>query len=201
MYRFWKVIAIVAMALALLGLGATLALAQGTLPAISATPSFTGVMNGMMGGRYGGTMGGMMGGQGGMMMGGPHGPLVDIAAAALNMTRAELLAELNAGNSIAQVAEKRGVPLDNIVAAFMTSHEGAMHAAVEAGRMTQAQADTMLARMRDHVRARLTSAWQPGQNSMPGWMDQNGDGVCDHMGNGDWGPMGPGMMGPYWQQQ
>jgi hypothetical protein len=80
-------------------------------------------------------------------MGGPQQSLVAVAAEKLNMTQADLMTELRNGKTIAQVAESKQVALDTIVDAFVATRQARMVEAVTAGRMTQAQADTMLATM------------------------------------------------------
>jgi hypothetical protein len=207
MYRVWKIVGITAIVGALLILGTGFVLAQTTTPP-NATPAAPWGPGGMMGGWYGPMTGrGMMGGWGGFNWGGPENSLISIAAEALDMTREELIAELEAGKTIAQVAEEQGVALETIVEAFLAPREEALQAAVEAGRITQEQADAMLAQMREHVQTRLTATWTFGQGYGPGFVDEDGDGVCDHMQNGGFGlgagnsgrtgrgMMGRGMMG------
>ena len=124
-------------------------------------------------------------------MGGPQQSLVAVAAEKLNMTQADLVTELRSGKTIAQVAEGKQVALNTIVDAFVATRQARMAEAVTAGRMTQAQADTMLATIRTNVTARLSQTWSP-QGPGSGFIDQNGDGVCDHAGSGR---MGGGRMG------
>jgi hypothetical protein len=57
----------------------------------------------------------------------------------------------------------------------------AADALIAAGRMTQAQVDRMLATMRAHVTERLSQPWSA---QGPGFIDQDGDGVCDYAGSG-----------------
>jgi len=143
-----------------------------------------GAGNGM--GRRGG-----MGGMGGQM-GGPQQSLVAVAADTLGMPQADLIAQLQGGKTIAQVAGEKNVALDTIVNAFVATRQARMAQAVAAGRMTQAQVDTMLATMRAHVTARLSQPWSPqGLGMGAGYADANGDVVCDNAGSGG---MGGGRM-------
>jgi len=144
-----------------------------------------------MGMRGMGPMQGMPG-----QMGGPHQSLVAVAAGTLGMTQADLVAQLQGGKTIAQVAAERNVALTTIVHAFMATRQARMADAVAAGRMTQAQADAMLATMRANVTARLSQPWSPqGPGLGAGFVDQNGDGVCDYAGSGRMGGrMGGGPM-------
>lgn len=127
---------------------------------------------------------------GGMGMGGPQSSLVAVAAQQLGMTQAELQAELSAGKSIAQVAGEKDVAVETIVDAFVATRKARMDTAVAAGRMTQAQADAMLATVRANATARISQAGLVGSGTGPNYTDADGDGVCDHMGQG--GGRGPG---------
>jgi hypothetical protein len=134
---------------------------------------------------------GLSGGRGGMW-GGPDNSLVAIAAEALGMDRTALVAELNAGKTIADVAKAKGVALDKIVDAFIAPRVTALNQAVADGRFTQAQADTMLATMKANVTAQLSAphAVTPrGNGTGLGFVDANGDGVCDNCGTVQ--PRGP----------
>jgi hypothetical protein len=173
--------------IALAGVALALVIAIVVAPAVLAQGSGAG---------YG--SGGGMGPRGpglgyGRGMGGPQQSLVAVAAEKLNMTQADLVTELRSGKTIAQVAEGKQVALDTIVDAFVATRQARMAEAVTTGRMTQAQADAMLATMKANVTARLSQPWSPqGNGSGAGFVDQDGDGVCDHAGGGR---MGGGRMG------
>lgn len=157
----------------------------------------------MMGGGFGrgsmmmqGGFGAANGSQQGPMMGmgprwgGAAGSLVTVAAAQLGMTPAELLVELQAGKTIAQVAGEKGVAVETIVEAFVAGRAEQLAQLVANGQLTQEQADAMLATMRTNVTARLSEPWSaggPGQGRGPGYTDQDGNGVCDNFvdENGD----------------
>jgi hypothetical protein len=125
------------------------------------------------------------------MMGGPEQSLVAVAAQVLGMDQADLVAQLRSGKTIAELAgDKAGA----IVDAFITPRAERMAAMVAAGRLTQAEADQMLAAMRANVTARLSEPWSArGPGAGAGYMDADGDGVCDHAGAGMGG--GAGWMG------
>jgi hypothetical protein len=171
----WMTLAGVALALALAIVLAPSALAQG--PGTGA------------GGRGPGG-----GGAGyGRGMGGPQSSLVAVAAQQLNMTQADLVAELRGGQTIAQVATTKQVGLNKIVDAFVATRTARLDAAVAAGRLTRAQADAQLATMKANVTARLSAPWSPqGNGPGAGFTDQDGNGVCDNAGSGQ---MGGGWMG------
>lgn len=69
-------------------------------------------------------------------------------ATALNMTEAELRTELQAGKSVADVASAKGIALDTVVNAVADAYKQTLDQAVADGRITQAQADTLLANLR-----------------------------------------------------
>jgi hypothetical protein len=136
---------------------------------------------------------GPQGGRGGMMgRGGPDDSLVAIAAKTLGMTQTELVTALQGGKTIAAVAKDKGVVLDKIVDAFIAERQTALKAAVASQRMTQAQADSMIAMMKTNVLARLNQPFTPRG---PGFVDANKDGVCDNCGIGRMGGQGTRPQG------
>jgi hypothetical protein len=186
--------------LTLAGIALAVIVAIAVAPAVLAQGPAGGFGPGQMQGRMvDGTPGvgngmGMRGGMGGMrgQMGGPQQSLVAVAANTLGMSQADLIAQLQGGKTIAQVAGEKNVALDTIVNAFVATRQTRMAQAVDAGRMTQAQADAMLATMRANVTTRLSQAWSPqGPGMGAGYADANGDGVCDNAGSGG---MGAGRM-------
>lgn len=76
-------------------------------------------------------------------------------AQALSMTEAELRAELQAGKSVADIASAKGVALETIVNAVIAEQTTALNEAVAAGRITQAQADAILANLKTVLPAHL----------------------------------------------
>lgn len=79
----------------------------------------------------------------------------DAAAKALGLTTDKLHAALEGGKSLADVAKAQKVSVATLVKAMVKAIEADLATAVENGRMTQAQADTMKAsltqRITDHV--------------------------------------------------
>ncbi len=127
---------------------------------------------------------GLGGGRGGAW-GGPDSSLVAVAANVLGVDQTELVAALNSGQTIADVAKAKGVALDKIVDAFLAQRAEALTQAVADGRLTQAQADTMLVTMKANVAAQLSAphAVTPRGNGIgTGFVDADGDGVCDNCG-------------------
>lgn len=79
------------------------------------------------------------------------GASLDTIAASLNMTVAELVTELRAGKSVADVAAAKGVALDTVIAAIVAEQTTRLNAAVTAGRITQAQADAAIANLKENL--------------------------------------------------
>ena len=84
--------------------------------------------------------------------GGPGGPgmhrggHLDAAAAYLGVSQDALRAQLEDGKTLADVAKAtKGKSVDGLVAALVADEKEKLDAAVKAGRLTQAQADTILA--------------------------------------------------------
>lgn len=105
------------------------------------------------GGRFFGP--GMMG----YGMRGPGSSLVNVAAEALGITVPELVDELEEGKSIADVAAVQGVELQDIADAWLADRAEFLAQAVEAERITQEQADEMLAHMEEEVLEHLQATW------------------------------------------
>jgi transposase len=71
-----------------------------------------------------------------------------VVAKALGITEAELQTEAQAGKSVAEIAQAKGVSLNTIVDAVIAAETERLKQAVTDGRLTQAQADTKLANMK-----------------------------------------------------
>ncbi len=90
--------------------------------------------------------------------GGPglaRGAKLATIAQALGMTEAELRTELQAGKSVADVASAKGVALDTVVSAVIAEQTAVLNQAVAGGRITQAQADAILANLKITLPAQL----------------------------------------------
>jgi hypothetical protein len=99
---------------------------------------------GMMGGQYHGY--GMMGGYG-MWGTGSYGPMheymVAALADALNLTPDEVQARIEKGETPWQIAQAQGLSDDQIQQLMLDAHDKALDKAVEAGLLTQDQAEWM----------------------------------------------------------
>lgn len=123
------------------------------------------------------------------MMGGllDGNTLLDIVAQTLGLTAEEVVAELNQGLSIAELTDQYGADLEAIVSEFNEAHAEALQEAVDAGWLTQEQADWMQQNMEARVNARVSQPWGPGAG--PGF----GPGGCHF--DGDEGPAGESRFG------
>jgi urease accessory protein UreF len=110
------------------------------------------------------------------MRGGPHGGLLEVVAEALKMTVDELREALADGQTVAELAEAKGVALEDIAVALVAAHAEYLQQAVESGRLTQEEADAKLAEMEANILERLESGelvgpggpGGPGRPGVPG---------------------------------
>jgi hypothetical protein len=77
----------------------------------------------------------------------PLGP----AASYIGVTQAELRSQLQAGQTLAQVARSHGKSVDGLVQALITDAAKKLDAAVSAGRLTKAKEQSILADIKEHV--------------------------------------------------
>ena len=80
-----------------------------------------------------------------------HGPDLDAAATYLGLTEEQLRSELESGKTLAQVATQHGKTVDGLVAALLEPVKAKLDAAVAAGRLTQAEANSMLAGLKARI--------------------------------------------------
>jgi hypothetical protein len=179
----------------------SLSLVTGVFAQGPAGPAASGAYGGQMMGRS--PMGGQVMGHG--QMGGGEQSLVGMAAAELGITRQELVAQLGtdgtgtegtARSAIAGALTAGGVDPAAFIETFVASRADRLDAAVAAGMLTREEADARLATARSMSAARIAqpfTALVPGGQGA-GFVDENGDGVCDLMPEGGQmrGPMGGG---------
>jgi hypothetical protein len=149
----WMIVGISIVALAALALAGLVW--AGTAYAQSQTPPFSGYHRGMMAGQYGGY--GMMGAGG---YGPMHETMVPALAEALNLSPEEVQSRFEAGETPWQIAQSQGLNEDEIQQIMLEAHDQALDSAVEAGLLTQEQADWMDQRME--------SMWSGGANGFGG---------------------------------
>ena len=100
-------------------------------------------------------------------------PLVTVAKT-LNMTEAELKAELVAGKSIADVAKAQNVDIDTVIAALTTEFKAHLAEEVTSGKHTQAEADAKLAEFKTRVTTMVNTAGLPQGKGGPGGHEGKG---------------------------
>ena len=124
-----------------------------TLPYTGTLPFGPG---GMMGGWGRGWMGSMM------AAGGMHEQVWTAIAEKLGMSYDELVAAVQNGQTIQQLAEAKGVSLDDLKQAALDAKQAALAELVKQGVLTQAQADWILERMDSMPMFNFGSGFGPG---------------------------------------
>lgn len=138
-----------------------------------------------------------------------RGEMLTLIAEQLGITADELVTELQAGKTVADLATEKDVDVNTIIDAIVAAHSETLTAAVTAGTLTQAQADAHIALLKANLEARFSQAWTAGNG--PGMMGRGGHGgmggmmAPDGMGGmgrggrgGHGGMMGPNGMGGMW---
>ena len=87
--------------------------------------------------------------------------LVDVTADVAGIGVQDVVAELQAGKTFAQVAAAHSKTAEDLVNAFLAERQTVLKQAVADGRLTQAVADTMLATMKANVEQHVNGTWQP----------------------------------------
>jgi len=106
------------------------------------------------------------GGRGGPGMGHGRGPGLEAAAAALGIEASALRTELQAGKTIAEVAEANDVDVQKVIDAIVAEMSEHLAEAVENGRLTQAEADERSANAEERATA-LVNGERPERPDMP----------------------------------
>ncbi len=120
---------------------------------------------------------------------GPRGERGGVVAEALGMTGDELRQALADGQTVAELAEARGVALEDVADALVAAHSQRIQQAVEDGRLTQEEADERIAELEAHILEGLES----GELSGPGGPGGMRGGP---RGGGFHGPHAPEMQAP-----
>jgi hypothetical protein len=167
---------------------AALALAAlAVVPALAANGTFRGGWGGMMGrGANDATTGATSDDTAGVCPGGGVGVASDVVTKLLGMTQDEIVTQLKAGSSLAQIAAGKGVAKADLVNAIIDARKTVLQQAVTDNRITQAQMDQMIQRMTERVNAMVdsTSLGTYGGRGK-GMMGRGFGGGCG--GRGGWG--------------
>jgi polyhydroxyalkanoate synthesis regulator phasin len=89
---------------------------------------------------------------------GHHG--LEAAAKYLGMTEAALRAQLQGGKTMAQVAKDRNKSVDGLVTALVADKKARIEQAVKDGHLTQAQANELVAGIKEHVTAMVNGQFE-----------------------------------------
>jgi hypothetical protein len=105
---------------------------------------------------------------------GPHGLHhvhmgLDAAASYLGMSESALHTALENGKTLAQVAKDKGKSVDGLVAAMVSAEKAELAAAVKAGRLTQAQANTIQADLQARITDLVNGKLPPRPERGPGF--------------------------------
>ena len=121
-------------------------------------------------------------------------PMETVVASALGIDVNMLVTELQSGKTLAQIAEARGVDLQSVHDAMLSTMTETINAMVASRTMTQAQGDTYLTWMRNNVgQMPMFSGWGFSQSPGHGMMGGYRLGMMSEM-------MSPHMdTGPVWQ--
>jgi hypothetical protein len=112
---------------------------------------------------------GMGGGFGAGFAFGPNGSsLVTVVSRTTGQDSTAVVTGLRSGKSLAQIAEEGGKSVQDVVDAVIAERTAAVRQAVSSGRLTQAQADQVLANMRQNVQDNLAGGWQARGRGMRG---------------------------------
>lgn len=177
-------LALTLIVIAAIGVGASAVLAQNDGNATSAPyptgPGYGWNMHGMMRGNW------------------QSDTMWTAAADALGIDVNTLVTELQSGRTLTQIADERGVDMQAVYDAALTTMTDHMNAMVEAGYFKQAQADAQLTWMRDNIgQMPMFTSGGFGPCPMGGMTVSYGPGM---MGYGPWGSQAwqnhGGRMGP-----
>ncbi len=162
----YRLVALVVLASLLLALSVpAIALAQGPMT------------GGMVGApvHHGGGHPGHGYGHGGHRSGWGQYAMLDAFAAVLGMTPSELSAEIQAGQTLAELAQERGIDRTDVVDAVVERMTGWMDECLQAGHMDEEQFEWMEEHLRQHVDWLMDNSnallyeWHHGAAFGPGW--------------------------------
>ena len=100
--------------------------------------------------------------------GGGHGAELDVAATYLGVTEASLRDSLMSGKSLAQVAQEKNKSVDGLVDAIVAEQKKELAAAVAAGKLTDAQRDSIEQNLPARVKAMVNGERPAGLHAFRG---------------------------------
>lgn len=112
-------------------------------------------------------------GLGAMMGYGPGFPVTQQVAALLGTTTADLTAQLDSGETLAEIASANGVSQEQLIQTMMATYENHLSIMVQNGYLTQDQASNLTEQVRERLQTMLTSRLNydgSGWNYMGGMM-------------------------------
>jgi hypothetical protein len=148
------------------------------------------------------------------------GPTLARVAEALGLTPEELNGNLQAGDTLAEIAQNQNVPEDNVIDAIVAPYADQIKLQVRYGYLTQERADTLLETAREHASSLLEQNLSSTGENADWWQEMKdycgsmmgnyggstgyggmmGGGMMGNYGGGYSGMMGPGMMGGWYGQ-
>jgi polyhydroxyalkanoate synthesis regulator phasin len=96
----------------------------------------------------------------GLFRRGHRGMGLEAAAKYLGITEAALRTQLESGKTLAQVAKDRDKSVDGLVTALVAERKARIEQAVKDGHLTQAQADELVAGIKEHVTAMVNGRFE-----------------------------------------
>jgi hypothetical protein len=122
---------------------------------------------------------------------------LDPIAKALGITTEELQTDLRNGQSVADIAKAKNIPLSTVVSAVMTEVQNRLDQLVKDKKLSQDQADRLEARLKDRITDALSNSLPKGLGGLGfGFRFRGGPGHPGHAGpDGGW-PGPPGMPTP-----
>ena len=110
------------------------------------------------------------------------GSTIDVVSKLLGLTPEQIQDQRQAGKSLVQIAATKNVTEVALINAIITDKQAAVQKLVTDGKITQAQADQMLAQMKERVKLAVNRT----TIGPPAWMGTNNNrqaGFCGNQGN------------------
>jgi ribosomal protein S20 len=99
---------------------------------------------------------------------GGHGPKLEAAARALNLSEDDLRAQLRDGKTIAQVAQAQGVDVQTVIDAMVAEATARIDQAVQEGDLTAEEANERKANLEERITTLVDEGPQRGHEGGPG---------------------------------